>query len=186
DCVESFGIRWLEGETCTISGVRFVGSTLWTDFDCFADQPSYVPGSMTHNLRIREKCFRAAQYYLEKAATWRNGALFDGQAIREEALVCQQWLRTALAIPYAGKTVVITHFAPSLKSLDPRFGMTPSTAGFCNALDDLVPQADLWLHGHLHCASDYQIEACRVVCNPLGYAEKGEQLDFVPELIIEI
>jgi hypothetical protein len=45
--------------------------------------------------------------------------------------------------------VVITHFAPSLLSADPRYGLAPGTAGFCNALDDLLPQADLWLHGHL-------------------------------------
>jgi hypothetical protein len=47
----------------------------------------------------------------------------------------------------------------------------------------------LWLHGHLHCASDYRSghgERCRVVANPLGYADKGEQLAFREDLVIEI
>lgn len=184
--VERLGIAWLERETLVLNGVRFIGTTLWSDFDCFADQPAYVPGSMTHNLRIREKCFRAANYYLEKAATTRDGRLFDAQTMRDEGLLCQQWLRDALVVPYAGKTVVVTHFAPSLKSHDPRFGLTPGTAGFCNALDDLVPSADLWLHGHLHCASNYRIGGCRVIANPLGYAEQGEQKDFAPTLVLEI
>ncbi len=40
-------------------------------------------------------------------------------------------------------TVVITHFAPSLRSADPRYGMQPGTASFCNADDDLLRRADL-------------------------------------------
>jgi hypothetical protein len=80
----------------------------------------------------------------------------------------------------------VTHFAPSLKSADPRYGLTPGTAGFCNALDKLLPQAELWLHGHLHAPSDYLSEGCRVVANPLGYARKNEQAHFQPATCIEI
>ena len=79
-----------------------------------------------------------------------------------------------------GPTVVVTHFAPSLRSADPRYGLTPGTAGFCNALDPLLAHADLWLHGHLHCRHDYRVGRCRVVANPMGYASKGEQADFDP------
>jgi hypothetical protein len=42
----------------------------------------------------------------------------------------------------------------------------------------LLPKANLWLHGHLHCAHDYVHAGCRVVANPLGYARKNEQLAF--------
>ena len=87
-------------------------------------------------------------------------------------------LRQALATPFAGPTVVVTHFAPSLDSADPRYGITPGTAGFCNSLDDLLPLAKVWMHGHLHCAIDYVAHGCRVVANPLGYAHKGEQASF--------
>lgn len=78
--------------------------------------------------------------------------------MREQALGCQNWLRQALAQPFDGKTVVVTHFAPSLRSSDPRYGMVPGTAGFCSALDELLPRADLWLHGHLHAPSDYVVQ----------------------------
>lgn len=186
ETVEALGMIWLDRNHTMVHGVRFLGTTLWSDFDCFGDQPSHVPGSMTYNLRMREKCFRAANFYLEKAATLREGLLFDAAAMREEALRCQAWLRTALAVPHAGPTVVVTHFAPSLRSHDPRFGLTPGTAGFCNTLDELAPLADLWLHGHLHCASDYSVGRCRVRANPLGYAEQGEQKTFQPCCVIEI
>ena len=82
--------------------------------------------------------------------------------------------------------MVITHFAPSLKSADPRYGLTPGTAGFCNGLDDLFAQAQLWLHGHLHAPSDYLAAGCHVVANPLGYARKNEQLHFQAASCIEV
>ena len=75
---------------------------------------------------------------------------------------------------------------PALSDTD--FGLAPGTAGFCNALDDLLPLADVWLHGHLHCAIDYRDASgrCRVVANPLGYADKGEQAAFKPRWLIEV
>lgn len=179
-CCERLGIQWLERETQVVHGVRFVGTTLWSDYDALAGGPQ-VPG-----LTQRHKAFRAANYYLEKMATLRQGTLFDAAAMREEALRCQSWLDTALQQPFDGQTVVVTHFAPSLRSADPRYGHTPGTAGFCNALDDWLGRADLWLHGHLHCAHDYRVGRCRVVANPLGYADKNEQRDFQPSACIEV
>jgi hypothetical protein len=133
-----------------------------------------------------EKAFRAANYYLKKTGTTRGGELFLAEQLREQGLQCQAWLRAELAKPFHGSTIVVTHFAPSLKSADPRYGLTPGTAGFCNKLDDLLAQAQLWLHGHLHAPSDYRVGDCHVVANPLGYARKNEQLHFNAATCIEI
>jgi hypothetical protein len=138
------------------------------------------------NRKAREKAFRAADYYLKKTSTLRHGLPFLSEAVRAEGLQCQAWLRHALDQAFDGKTIVVTHFAPSLHSADPRYGRVPGTAGFCNALDDLLPQAALWLHGHLHTAQDYVHRGCRVVANPLGYAHKKEQAHFRAQAVIEI
>lgn len=184
------GIEWLDGATVTIGEVRFIGTTLWSDFDALvADE-----ADLTRRLQARGKAMRAANYYLSKNTTLRKGEPVLAEGLREMSLACQDWLRCALAAPFAGRTVVVTHFAPSLRSADPRYGVTPGTAGFCNALDGLFPQVDLWLHGHLHCLNDYVVSgekagrpwSCRVVANPLGYLSKGEQAAFRPELVIEI
>jgi len=175
-------IIWLERESRVIEGVRFVGTTLWADFDALAEPTD----SLAEALKKRGKAMRAADFYLEKAATMRNGELFLAAQLREQALACQEWLTQALAEPFDGTTVVVTHFAPSLESGDPRYGLTPGTAGFCNALDALLPRAQLWLHGHLHCPSDYVKNGCRVVANPLGYARNGEQEGYRPQLVIEV
>jgi hypothetical protein len=226
-CCKRLGITWLERETLVLQRpahdpagageVSFIGTTLWTDFDALALQGDAVD-NLTEQLRLRGKAFRAANFYLSKAATTLGGKPWLAEEIREQALVCQQWLREALAanlartvaskaaavlaantLPNAtrnamanlasaggNKTVVITHFAPSLRSADPRYGLSPSTAGFCNDLDDLLPLADVWLHGHLHCAIDYVHQGCRVVANPLGYARKGEQEAFRPLMCIDV
>jgi predicted phosphodiesterase len=180
------GIIWLEGEVVTIGHVRFVGSTLWTDFDALAARETDV----TKQLQLRTKAFRAANYYLSKHSTLKNGEQVLAESIREMALACQSWLRAALAVPFDGVTVAVTHFAPSLISADPRYGLAAGTAGFCNALDDLFPQVDVWMHGHLHCANDYTVRngerSCRVVANPLGYLNKGEQAAFREDLVIDV
>ncbi len=184
---ERLGLVWLERETVLLQGVRFVGCTLWTDFDALtaaqATDGSLTPGEV---LKARDKAFRAANFYLRKNHAFRDGQPMLADAVRELGLQSQAWLRQALAIPFDGPTVVVTHFAPSLRSGDPRYGLAPGTAGFCNALDDLLAHAQLWLHGHLHCPSDYSTNGCRVVANPLGYARKGEQDGFKPDFLIKI
>ena len=181
---ERLGMIWLEREAVVLGGVRFVGTTLWTDFDALAPSAESV-NALAQQLRTRDKAFRAANYYLKKTQTTRHGAPLLAPEVRELGLACQRWLRDALATPFAGPTVAITHFAPSLHSADPRYGRTPGTAGFCNALDDLLPLARCWLHGHLHAPSDYVHQGCRVVANPLGYARKNEQARFRPDLLLD-
>jgi hypothetical protein len=165
----------LECETVVLTGadgrrIRFVATTRWCDFDLYG-------------ARERERCQRAARYFLELMGSTRDGRPFSAEAVREEALACRAWLGAALAQPNdADATVVITHYAPSVLSIDPRFGRQPGSASFCNADDDLLPRADLWVHGHLHCRHDYCVEhppgasrrSTRVVSNARGHARKGE------------
>jgi hypothetical protein len=196
------GLRLLERESVVLAGrdgrrIRFVCTTRWSDFDLFGTQG-------------RERAIRAARYFVRVMRATRNGAPLDAAAVREEALACRAWLERALARPFAAtaanananadadadagtdwvKTVVVTHFAPSLKSADPRYGRQPGTASFCNADDDLLPLADLWIHGHLHCQFDYLVAhargATRVVCNARGHAHKGEPSGHRPGLVLEV
>ena len=178
------GIRLLECETAVLTGrggerIRFLGTTRWSDFDLFG--PSQ-----------RDRAMRAGRYFAKIMKSTRHGETFDAPTVRQESLQCRAWLNQELQGPPADwdRTVVVTHFAPSFRSADPRYGRQPGTASFCNADDDLLPFADLWLHGHLHCAQDYRVEyaggSTRVVCNPRGHEKKGEPAGFRPELLLEI
>ena len=178
------GIRLLECETLVLGDtagkrIRFVATTRWCDFDLFGPAQ-------------RERAMRAASYFMKIMRATRHGAPLDAAAVREEALVCGAWLRAELQRPKGSwdATVVITHFAPSLRSADPRYGNQPGTASFCNADDALLPLADLWIHGHLHCQHDYRAPhaagSTRVVCNSRGHARKGEADAHQPFLVLEV
>ncbi|MCU7374530.1 metallophosphoesterase [Paucibacter sp. O1-1] len=157
--------------------VRFVGSTRWSDFDLFGTAQ-------------RERAMRAAGYFQRVMAATRNGHPFDAAAVRDEGLRCRDWLAQQLALGEQGTgwdaTVVITHFAPSIQSADPRYGRQPGTASFCNDDEALLGGARLWLHGHLHCRHDYRLNGCRVLCNARGHARKGEADGHDGQRLIEV
>jgi predicted phosphodiesterase len=178
------GITMLERESIVVvdgegTRVRIVGTIRWSDFDLFG-----APG--------RAKAMRAGVYFMALMQATRDGLAFDVEAMRDEALACRAWLEHELRRQRDGweRTVVVTHFAPSLRSADPRYGAQSATASFCNADDDLLPFADLWLHGHLHCVHDYRVGhdggATRVVCNSRGHERRGEAERHQPRLILEV
>jgi predicted phosphodiesterase len=187
---ESLGIEWLDRETITIGRTRFVGTTLWSDFEALAQSK----GTMTKQMKELEKAYRAANFYLRKHTTLRHGEPMLAEDIRLLGKECQKWLLETLLTPFDGVTIAVTHFAPTLDSADPRYGLTPGTAGFCNSMEEFLPLAQLWIHGHLHCANDFvasgvvngQSYCCRIVANPRGYEDRGEQQEFQEEFYIDI
>ena len=179
------GITLLERESRVLTDaqgkrIRFVATTRWSDFNLFGEAR-------------RARAMRAAGYYMNVMRATQHGAPFNAVAVREEALACRGWLAAELQHTQGewDATVAITHFAPSLRSGDPRYGDQPGTASFCNADDDLLPRADVWLHGHLHCRHDYRIPRAgraptRVWCQARGLAHKGEDEGFDGALLIEV
>ena len=178
------GIRLLERESVVLQDaagtrVRFVGTVRWSDFDLFG-------------AARRPQAMRAASYFLRLMGSTSEALPLDAERLRGISLDCRDWLAGALRERGDwDTTVAITHFGPSLRSADPRFGAQPGTASFCNADDDLIPLADLWLHGHLHCRHDYEVERpgrapSRVVCQAMGLARKGETIGFDPLRLIDL
>jgi len=178
------GFTMLERQSTVITDkqgcrIRFVATTRWCDFDLFGEKQ-------------RDRSMRAATYFMKVQRSTRHGVTFDAAAVRAEALECKAWLAAELAqVPGDwDKTVAITHFAPSLRSADPRYGNQPGTASFCNADDALLPFTDLWIHGHLHCRQNYRVEhpggSTQVVCNARGHVRKGEANGHDPRFTVEV
>jgi hypothetical protein len=179
DMCGELGFTLLEQQSCEITDrvgrrIRFLGTVRWCDFDLWGEAK-------------RAKALRSGAYFQKVMAATRNGAPLDADAVRQEALSCRAWLAAVLAQPHEGDaTVVITHFAPSARSADPRYRHNISTAAFCNADDALLPATTLWLHGHLHCRHDYTEGTTRVVCNARGLDSKGESLGYDALRLIEV
>jgi predicted phosphodiesterase len=174
-------VRLLDDDEAIIGDVRFLGSTLWTDFRLFGGEGSTAA--------VREALAFMRDYsriYLDE----RLEQLFTPF---DSAMLFQQhaaWLTRKLAEPHPGPTVVITHHAPSARSIHPRFKGSMLNASFASNAEGLAggDRVQLWVHGHTHDSFDYQLNGTRVVCNPRGYAKGGviENLHFDPNFIVEL
>ena len=174
-------VHVLDCDEIVVGGVRFLGTTLWTDFELFGDERQKAQAAAEATRLIRD--FR-------RIASGRDGAAFtpDDSA----ALFSHQasWLESRLAVPHAGPTVVITHHAPSPRSIHPRFAGSLLNACFVSDLERLTgaDRVQLWIHGHTHDSFDYVVNGTRIVCNPRGYAKAGvnENALFDPDLTIDV
>lgn len=150
-------IHFLENDRVEIDGVRFLGTTLWTDYNLYRDRTQFH--MMEH-----------AQRHLNDHQLIRmGGRRFSAQDALDRHLIARAWLEAELAKPFAGKTVVVTHHGAHPLSVHGRYINDPLSAAFVSDLSALMPDVDLWLHGHVHDGFDYQVGRCRVVANPAGY-----------------
>ena len=176
------GIRVMDNDEVILSGVRFLGTTLWTDFMLFGEGEERGAAMREAQRVMRDfSRIRLADAGQEPFTPAASAALFAGQA---------RWLKARLAEPHDGPTVVITHHAPSRGSIHPRFADSPLNACFVSDAQALVEAsgAHLWVHGHTHDSFDYRIGGTRVLCNPRGYAKDGvnENPLFEADLMVEV
>lgn len=180
-CARSSNVQYLHRKELIIDGVRFLGATLWTDFRLYGDE-RYKEASIEAGARMND--YRSIRF---SSGTGRYLTPLDTEALH---LADVAWLEAALARPYAGKTVVVTHMAPSRLSISETFRGMELSAAFASNLDHLVEKVDVWVHGHTHSSADYRIGRGRVICNPLGYPSRRtglpENAKFSPNLIVEI
>ena len=167
-------VHVLDNESVVINGVRFVGSTLWTDFmldftpaeaqiaamQCMPDYRliTIAPGNRTLKPEDTVAAHRAAK----------------------------RWL-TAELPKSKEPTVVVTHHAPSNLSIAERFrGENFLNAAFASNMDGVVAEsgARYWVHGHTHARLDYTLGSTRVLCNPRGYPK--EETGFDPAFTVEV
>ena len=174
------GVHLLENNDVVLGGVRFLGATLWTDF--LLEGPAFQ--QLFHDA--------AAGLMLDYQLIWTDrGRLLTPDDTRGRYWSSVLWLEKALSLPVAGPTVVVTHTAPSSRSIATRYEGSVLNGAFVNDLDYLFQfdwAPDLWVHGHVHQSFDYRFGGTRVVCNPLGYTRRPDeqQNGFELHKIVEI
>ena len=97
------------------------------------------------------------------------------------------WLKRELRARDPARTIVVTHHAPSARSIPPFYAGSPLNAAFASGLDALVAgsRVPLWIHGHTHYNVDYMIGETRVLTNQRGYPDEPAA-GFNPELVVEL
>src|SRR6185312_3576085 len=171
-------VDFLDGDSCVVGGTRFLGATLWTDYALYGSEPEELDRAMADAVEEMND-FRMIK--------WADGSWLTPEQVREVHLAKAQWLADALAQPFSGPTVVITHHLPHRLSIHPRFEGTRYNPCFASDLDHLVraPVA-LWVHGHTHESIDYTINGTRVFCNPRGYVPREPNPSFDPSGRVEL
>ena len=152
------GLYLLDNDTAIVHGVRFLGTTLWTDYQAWRQ-------GAWHNQEV------ARQGLNDHRLIARGDRPFspqDALALHETA---RRFLETELARPFAGPTVVITHHGPSLLCRHPLYSDGPLSAAFYSDLSSLILEyaPAFWVFGHTHAPLDTRVGATRLYSNPVGY-----------------
>jgi predicted phosphohydrolase len=168
-------IHLLENEAVQIGGVTFLGCTLWTDFRLFGDAD--LAGAIAAAAMNDYQLIRVSPEY--RRLKGRDTARFHA--------LSRRWLTEQLARSDPIRTVVVTHHAPSARSLDPLFADDPLNPTYASNLETLITasRVPLWIHGHIHRAADYVVGHTRVLANPRGYADEAVA-GFEPGCVVEV
>lgn len=177
-------IHFLENDVFVLGHVRFLGCTLWTDFKLYDQDIS--PSMCMRDAQSAMSDFRLIR------ATPSYRKLYPADTVRRHEL-SRAWLRNSLSEPFAGRTVVVTHHAPSEGSVESQYEGDSLTPAYASNLEGLMgPSVPLWIHGHMHTSFDYVVSpnsgssGTRVICNPRGYSPKHLNPYFNRSLIVEV
>ena len=170
ECAGS-NIHFLEKDQLIFQGIRFLGCTLWTDLFVDGEEKAIAIGKTLNDfrkIRFNEDAYNQTHF----------------SALHQEA---KTWLEMQLSQPYKGKTVVITHHAPTQWSwID-----TPNALkkmAYCNDLKSLFHEFEIaaWFHGHVHNMGDYRIADARILSNTRGYVGRKTVAAFDINKVIDI
>lgn len=185
----AYQVQVLDNEDfCLMDGLRIWGGTLWTDFS--GGNPIFMNAAQNglndYRLikRIRDGDLPYARRYSELRPS-------DTQEAHETSRYA---LKEAVEAHPNDKWIVMTHHAPSFKSVEEKYQGDILNYCFASELDTLIeehPQIHTWAHGHTHGSHDYTIGDSRVLCNPRGYARptkpnSPENANFNPTLVFDV
>jgi len=173
--------------------VHFLAGTLWTDYRLFSPKwEQWIAMSEVQRALNDYNCIEI------------NRRKIEPKDFLKEHLECLENIsayskKLQVEAP-DDKIVIVSHHAPSIRSTLPRYLNDIVTAGFASNLENFIldhPNIKLWMHGHMHNSSSYEIGQCRVVANPKGYSRlvaydgekevhRLENINFNPNLIVEI
>ena len=168
-------VHILENDKLVVDDVVFLGCTLWTDFKLFGD-PRISGYEATQKMTDYRKIRVSPQY--------RKLRSIDTTVIHSKSV---HWLKTQFPDQMDRKIIIVTHHAPSEKSLPRPYQNDILSAAYASRLDDVIEasMAKLWIHGHIHTTQDYSIGTTRIVCNPKGYPDQYNS-QFNPGCVIEV
>lgn len=166
---------FLQNNSVLLNGVRFYGTTLWTDLN----------NSDTNTMLV-------SSYYINDFRHIKNFSIYNFVTLH---YIAKQLLKQFLE-KNNDPVIVITHHLPTFSSIHPKYGSNKvlNYAFACTNMTELInsPNVKIWCHGHTHTSHDYievpkipfestNLTPTRIICNPRGYtypSSPAENLEF--------
>jgi predicted phosphodiesterase len=161
--LKSLPCEVLHNRAIEINGVKFAGSTLWTDFN---DDDWFAKQAARRDMN---------DFYTIK---WHNRNLHPDDTVKlnEQA---RKFLYGCNA------DVVITHHIPDTSLIHKKWDNNPLNLAFANTrinFNKISPK--LWVFGHTHDSVHTNLGDTLFICNPKGYY--NEDKEFKPDYMVEI
>lgn len=161
-CLPGFTV--LDDEVAEISGVRFFGTTLWSNFE------GRSPESLG---RARRGCGEFFFVKVREGEASRKFRPADAADAHDRAVAA---LETNVGASGAAPIVIVTHHAPSPKGLNPVHsgnGLDGAYASDLEPLFERLSNVPVWVHGHTHIKKEYRVGGTRVLANCRGFEKQG-------------
>lgn len=173
---EKLEINFLEKNSICFNGVRFLGTTLWTNFLGVGNGLKDIAMKKAKEFMTDYFVIRYKGRLLEPADTLQ----FNQESI--------DWLHKELSNPIE-KTVVITHHGPSLECHSFTDHGLPDeiSVNFWSNFEAVIKtyKPTVWVYGHTHSNKRFNIGGVPVITNQKGYPKEWV-VDFQPFYIVEV
>lgn len=171
-CPSVPNLHFLENRSVTFQGVRFLGCTLWTDY----------------NLRgTPESSKREAESGLNDFIKIGNDKYGLGTlSVEERHIESREWLDSQLT-DRSCPTVVVTHHAPHSDSVGNFYVSEELRPAYASDLSGIIYRhaPRIWLHGHIHDPASHTVGKTHIISNPADYPQYRGRFEPKP-LIIEL
>lgn len=166
-------VHLLNRSSVVIEGYRFIGATLWTDFNNGDTLLMNQATSLMNDYRFlrKDNYTRRVKSHDLLAEHLKDKKFIFDFAQNEEQMI------------------VLSHHAPCFKSIDyDRYGMGPTNNLYATEFGNEIAYSNflIWHHGHIHKSQWYQIHETWVLCNPRGYFGLEMNKQFNDQLLIEL
>lgn len=163
-------VRYLENDIYEYEDIIFIGCTLWTDFCLYGEhvQDAAIMASWTfmndYNYILCEHGEDLIKLFPRKTIEWHKKSI--------------EYIEKICSENPDKKIVIVSHHAPSKKSIAPQYRSSELNPAYASNLEWLIEKYSnikLWVHGHNHSNSNYNIGQCKVICNPFGYYNENNR-----------
>ncbi|OFY84581.1 MAG: metallophosphoesterase [Bacteroidetes bacterium RIFCSPLOWO2_12_FULL_35_15] len=163
-------VKLLNNQVIELEGVKLVFTTLW----------SHISPKNQWFIQKRLSDFQAIKY---------NGEIFTPHhynLLHESSL---NFITSATARKFKGKTIVVTHHVPTFLNYPEKFKGDTLNEAFASEQFEFISKSkiDFWIYGHHHANTPaFKIGETTMLTNQLGYVQSDEHKSFNSDAVIEI